>query len=290
MSTKIKVTEGLSLAGSAHRTNEDTFGANAHCAFVIDGATGLGDGQQLDSEGSDAAWLAKQAKRFLEENLQEQSALQAIFRDLSTQMHQAFFASASQQDLPRYAWPTASFALLRVSNGKLAFAGLGDCSLYVRSRGRVQTLNPMKDFATIEANYAAHHLQESGGFSQQKNLLSDPATLATLRQIRSLQNTSESGIWTLGLVREAADHVHVEELDVEAEGVALLCSDGFSALVNDYQQYSADSLLEATMTDGLQALMAELRHIETSIDPEGTKYPRFKQSDDATAVLVSWSS
>lgn len=286
----IKVADSLSLAGSAHRTNEDTFGTNAHCAFVIDGATGLGDGQQLAGEDSDAAWLAKHAKRFLEDNLKESDSLQATFRDLSTQLHQAFFASVSQQDLPRYAWPTASFALFQVSNEKLTFAGLGDCSLYVQSQSGVQTLNPMQGFATIETDYAAHHLQKSGGFGHQKNLLSDPDTLATLRQIRSLQNTDESGVWTLGLVPDAANHLHIEELEVKTEGVALLCSDGFSALVNDYQKYSSESLLKSAMSDGLEALMIELRHIEASIDPDGEKYPRFKQSDDATAVLVTWSS
>lgn len=280
----------LSLAGSARRANEDTFGSTPHCAFVIDGATGLGDTQQLETETSDAAWLADHARNHLEENLQGASSLDFLIRDLSQQMRQSFFELASEENIPRYAWPTASFALLYGSNGKLTFAGLGDCTLYVQSKTGVQTLNPLKEFATVEAVHAAHHLQKSGGFSQQNNLLNDPDTLATLRQIRSLQNTSESGIWTLGLEPKAADHLHTEDLNVEAHGVALLCSDGFSALVNDYRQYTPASLLTAAMTDGLQPLMDELRNIETAVDPQGSKFPRFKQSDDATALLVSWSS
>ncbi|MEP0942896.1 MAG: PP2C family serine/threonine-protein phosphatase [Rhizobiaceae bacterium] len=290
MSPKISVIDCWSLAGSARRANEDTFGSNPHCAFVIDGATGLGDEQQLEGEASDAAWLASYARNHLVENLDEPCSLHLLIRNLSRQMRLSFFELASEKNIPRYAWPTASFALLYGSNDKLTFAGLGDCTLYIESNAGVQTLNPLKEFATVEADHAAHHLQKSGGFSQQKNLLSDPDTLATLRQIRSLQNTSKSGVWTLGLEPEAADHLRLEELDLPSAGVALLCSDGFSALVNDYRRYTAESLMEAATTDGLQLLMDELRHIETSIDPQGTTFPRFKQSDDATAVLVSWSS
>ena len=91
MSMKIKVTEGISLAGSIHRANEDTFGSNTTCAFVIDGATGLGDTQQLEAEGSDAAWLASFAKQYLEENLQQQSSPHSVFTELSRKAHESFF-------------------------------------------------------------------------------------------------------------------------------------------------------------------------------------------------------
>ncbi len=40
------------------------------------------------------------------------------------------------------------------------------------------------------------------------------------------------------------------------------------------------------MSDGLAGLLQELRHIEREVDPDGTRFPRFKRSDDATALLV----
>lgn len=289
MSTKIKVTESISLAGSKYRANEDTYGSNAYCAFVIDGATGLGDCQQLQGEASDAAWLANHAKLHFENSLSENSSVRSVVADWSQKARKTFFERAPQQDIPRFAWPTASFAMLCGTGGKLTFIGLGDSTLLVQSRTGIQALNPLKDFAAVETDYAARHLQKSGGFGQQKNLLSDPETLVTLRRIRNLQNKVESGVWTLGLVPEAADHLHVEELSVEAEGAALLCSDGFSALISDYQKYTSESLLESALASGLQLLMDELRNIETVVDPDASKYPRFKQSDDATAVIVTWS-
>ena len=65
----------------------------------------------------------------------------------------------------------------------------------------------------------------------------------------------------------------------------LAMSDGFSALELKYTRYSAEALLRAAVQKGLAPLAAELRHIEEVEDPAGLAYPRFKRSDDATAVL-----
>jgi hypothetical protein len=65
----------------------------------------------------------------------------------------------------------------------------------------------------------------------------------------------------------------------------LLATDGFYALVEDYQRYGDRELIATAQAIGLQALARELRHIEDD-DPNGERYPRMKKSDDATALLV----
>jgi hypothetical protein len=65
----------------------------------------------------------------------------------------------------------------------------------------------------------------------------------------------------------------------------LLASDGFLALASDYGAYGADSLMEAAVEKGLKSLGEELRAIEAG-DAGGDKFPRFKKSDDATALLL----
>src|SRR5262249_48569712 len=65
----------------------------------------------------------------------------------------------------------------------------------------------------------------------------------------------------------------------------LLCTDGFLALASDYGRYDAGVLLDAALTHGLRPLFDELRAIEKA-DADGHKFPRFKTSDDATAVIV----
>jgi hypothetical protein len=73
---------------------------------------------------------------------------------------------------------------------------------------------------------------------------------------------------------------------VQPNSLILLASDGFFALVSDYGRYSVEGLLSATERGGLAALGKELRAIEAA-DPKGLSFPRFKRSDDATAVLVA---
>ena len=285
----ISISDSHSSPGSVNRANEDALGGNRDCAFVIDGATGLGDVQLIDGHPSDAAWLASFVRECLEENFHRHSPIRPFVRDMIVQSREAFLSTVVADDIAKYAWPAASFAMLFLAQESLWFAGLGDCTLYVQSDKGVQIINPLDKFEGREANHAAAHLQRTGGFSAQKNLLSDPHTLENLRHIRSLQNTAESGVWTLGLVPEAAEHMVIQKVEVEANSHALLCSDGFSALHSDYRSYTAEALLEAARDNGLKPLMDELRHIETSIDPEGLKYPRYKQSDDATALLVELS-
>ena len=68
----------------------------------------------------------------------------------------------------------------------------------------------------------------------------------------------------------------------------LLASDGFLALAGDYGAYGAAGLMQAAMARGLAPLGEELRAIEEA-DAEGVKFPRFKKSDDATALLLKLS-
>jgi hypothetical protein len=55
--------------------------------------------------------------------------------------------------------------------------------------------------------------------------------------------------------------------------------------VSDYERYEVSGLLRAAVQKGLPQLGLELRAVEDS-DPEGRRFPRFKKSDDATAVLL----
>ena len=65
-------------------------------------------------------------------------------------------------------------------------------------------------------------------------------------------------------------------------------TDGFSALTDRYGAYDAPGLVRAALDKGLQELGRELRAIETA-DAAGARHPRFKPSDDATALLMRLS-
>ena len=70
--------------------------------------------------------------------------------------------------------------------------------------------------------------------------------------------------------------------------VLLLATDGFLTLASDYGAYGVDGLMAAAREKGLAMMGEELRTIEAG-DTGGVKFPRFKTSDDATALLLQVS-
>ena len=114
---------------------------------------------------------------------------------------------------------------------------------------------------------------------------SRPEFLSALRAARNTVNTEKGG-WLFGADSTAADKARSAKVAAShVERVILLASDGFLALVGDYERYDAEGLIAAAEAKGLATLGEELRAIEES-DPEGRRFPRFKKSDDATAVLL----
>ena len=77
----------------------------------------------------------------------------------------------------------------------------------------------------------------------------------------------------------------MERLAVALPAAGLLCTDGFAALADQYGRYSPAEMVATARSAGLKAMLAELRRIERTEDPDGRLYPRFKISDDATALL-----
>ncbi|KJS10228.1 MAG: hypothetical protein VR78_14330 [Hoeflea sp. BRH_c9] len=288
---QLTVLDTISDPGSESRANEDAVGHNESCVFVLDGATGLGGEPVMAGEPSDAAWLANRAASMFVERVGPQSDVPAVLAGMISDIGVEFAAAAGGREIPRYALPAAGFAMVLVSRDGIAFHGLGDCTVFAGdAAGAVTKFSALNGFAAWESDGARKHAQRLGGFSSSGSLLGDEETLRHLRYLRALQNTHESGVWTISLVPEAAQHIVSTPLSDLLPLDLLLCTDGFAALVDAYGAHSPESLMTAAKTDGLSSLLHELRHIERTVDPSGLTYPRYKQSDDATAVLVRISA
>src|SRR5262249_13103762 len=123
---------------------------------------------------------------------------------------------------------------------------------------------------------------------KEKNLspassLSRPEFIGTLRTARNRINSGN--IWLFSPDVRAASHVSRRIVKTQPGSMLLLATDGFLALASDYGAYSVDGLMAAAMEKGLAALGVELRAIESG-DAGGDRFPRFKKSDDATALLL----
>lgn len=269
--------DALSLAGDRAKQNDDAFGHARGCAWVIDGATDLHDAP-LTGAASDAAWIAHHANAFLHGEA-GRTDLRSLVRAASVAAREDFVRAAGTAPDERWRAPIASLLLLRETDKGLEGLSLGDCRLFVLGAdGVAAEAGPPPAHADRESALAAQQADA------QTPLLARTETIAMLRRLRAAQNR-EGAPWTFGLNPRCADHAIAWRMSPGRPAHLLLCSDGFAALADRYRRYDGPGLVRAAMDKGLHVLAEELRAIEAR-DIAGARHPRFKPSDDATAVLM----
>jgi len=272
----------LSLPGDAAKANEDAFAHGEEAAVVIDGATPLGEGVMPGP--SDAAWIAQFGARRLMAHLREGDGARKALRASLSDAQKSF--EALRRHPPEEMWqtPCASMMVAVSNRDGLEFLWYGDCAaLVARTAGdaAVTVVGETFDKRAAEAGRAQ-------AVAKEKNLspasgLSRPEFIGALRAARNRINSGSN--WLFSPDAKAAAHVSRRVLKPASGSTVLLATDGFLALASDYGAYSADSLMAAAIGKGLAALGEELRAIEAG-DSSGDRFPRFKKSDDATALLL----
>jgi serine/threonine protein phosphatase PrpC len=284
--------ESISLAGDRAKQNDDACGALGPCAWVIDGATDL-DEPPISNAASDAAWLATSLSIALNDFAASHDSVGADEDDMRMGLRAA--SALAQDDFAAFpgatacgAWrlPTASVLTISEYENEIIGIDLGDCRCFALDQsGAAQVVGGPESAADSERRAA----ELAGATADPAALLRDPRTLDRLRAQRAKHNTEGPGAyWVFGLQEECAWHARSWRLALSRPAHILLCTDGFSALVDRYHAYDAAGLVRAALDKGLQELGRELREIEAQ-DSGGTLHPRFKKSDDATALLLRLS-
>jgi Protein phosphatase 2C len=280
---RLDVAQFLSLPGDPAKTNEDAFGHSETAAVVIDGATPLGE--SLMPGPSDAAWIAQFGARRLMAHLRDGDGARKALRAALADTQKSFEALRRHEPEEMWQTPCASMMLVVPSEKGLEFLWYGDCAALIKQSDKAVTVvGETFDKRAAEA-------QAAQALAKEKNLspaagLSRQEFIDTLRRRRNRINSGDS--WLFSPDVKAAAHVSRRVMTVAPDSHLLLATDGFLALASDYGAYSADSLMMAALDKGLVALGEELRAIEAD-DAGGDKFPRFKKSDDATALLLKVS-
>ncbi|WP_110033264.1 hypothetical protein [Hoeflea marina] len=270
-------------------------GWTATACFVFDGATGLGGDRLTAHPGSDAAWLSEMARNRFAALCSSGQYTTDIIRKVNTDVRAFLDAEtdAAAAVVEDWRYPVAGYEMLRLVGDRLEISGLGDCVLHlVNADGAVFSHTPLPEFSDAEQISARAAIARAGGLKRLPSMLHDEAEQERMRMFRAGYNKPGSPVWTLGRNPDAADHASFARVPPEfLDGrplQGLLMSDGFSALADRYAAYTAVGLVAAARQRGLAALCTELRGIEAE-DADGHQFPRFKQSDDATAILFSVS-
>lgn len=267
--------EAISLAGDRAKQNDDAFGFAGARAWVLDGATDLDD-KPLMGGASDASWIAHFANRSLH---RAESGMREAIRVASTEAARAFAERTARHAYERWQSPISSLLMLEETNEGASGLDLGDCRVFgLDADDAVFVGGGPQHAADDEAALAAKQTDKD------KPLLRRPGAIDMLRRMRAELNQPSSR-WTFCLDPACAEHARQFSWTLKRPTHLLLMSDGFSALTDRYGAYDAAGLVRAALDRGLHELGRELRAIENS-DAGGDLHPRFKQCDDATALLM----
>lgn len=279
---RLRLIDSITAPGNPDKPNDDAWSATDRFAAVLDGATGLG-GRLLDCP-SDAAWVAQRGAERLahhSEALGGEALLYAALREIEAE----FVAGRSRAPAQMYELPMASLMMVRAAGADAIDAGwFGDCSAMVRQPGAATLV--VGDGLDKRDQERADVLALAATFGgDPADALNRPEFIADRRRHRNRYNVGPNGPWVFAPDARCSRHARTSRIPVPAGTDILIASDGFTALVTDYEAYDVDGVLAAAGAKGLAALVAELRAIEEA-DPKGARYPRFKTSDDATALLL----
>jgi len=273
----LKLLDSLSLPGDPAKANEDAFGAAETCALVMDGATPLGD--PLMPGPSDAAWIAQFGTRRLLAHLKDGDAPHEALRHALADTEKSFIALRRHPVQEKWQTPCASMMLAAETGQGLEFLWFGDCAALIAEKGDVSIIGETLHKRGQEAARAK-------SWAKDGELVGSLRSGDMLSRHRAARNHINQGRhWLFSPEPRAAAHIRTATRQLTPGALVVLASDGFLALVSDYGAYGIDSLLAAARDKGLAALGEELRAIETA-DARAEKFPRFKTSDDATALLL----
>jgi hypothetical protein len=279
------VLDRISWPGHVDKANEDICGVSGDWAWVIDTSIFPGT-KPVMHQKSDATWLARFADDRLSNLAPQAQDGVALLRHVMEEARTAYRAVAPAERHDDFvAWPLGAMTLVRRRGNVLDVWTFGDTTAYVRQPGgSVQVLGDASGLRETEASKAAELMQQAG--STPTAILDEPVFLAWLGERRERQRRSGVPAALLSFNPDAADRLRHETAPCEDGTVILLASDGFSALVDLYGALDAKSVMEAALASGLEPLARLAREIETERDPHGKLYPRFKLSDDTTALLL----
>lgn len=265
--------------------NEDVVGYCGTAAWVIDGATGIGE--TLLDGASDAAWLARTADQALRESLDADPGQPTVdlMRGVMATCRDRLERAAIRDADGDHEHPSAAFAMVRVIDGTIEFATLGDCRIaYIDSRGEARLFG----VTAMEALEAKTIALAASILDTEPDISADAFKAKLLPQLRSnrrLMNTPE-GYWVLGTNPSAADHMDQAAFELEHGQRFALASDGFLRLVELFGASSPADMLSISTHDQWRGALERLRALEREPDSR-RRYPRVKMHDDASFIAFT---
>lgn len=261
-----KLLQSICEAGGG-KPNEDLIRCEDSCAILLDGATSL----VKTAFGADK-FVRKFSKLFfdyIEKGTEVCAAANLAVEDI----YSDFKAANLDNDAEYY--PSAAGVFVYEKDGKIYAMGVGDCKAYFfMKNGEVVTVRgTVLDELDHMITSRLAEIRDTRGMD-----VCDAMKLPEIKELllvnRKKMNTPE-GYRILSFGMKPFCESEAKVFEASQVDRIVMHSDGFDHLAEELKSEGAD----------LGALYAELRKIENE-DNLLNKYPRFKISDDASAMII----
>ncbi len=288
---EVRIIDMISLSSDGIK-NEDKAGVRiakqAGFAWMIDGATGVNNSKHISECLTDATWYAEELNEIFytlnnDVNVETMAAT-------SIQKIAAAYAKKTEyvREIPKMELPSAAVFWMKWLHDEFTpslyhinMGWLGDCVAIIEYKNKIFTYgNEVSGFShdDIISLFQNVKLEAAHSIELQKTLLD------TAIEEERMRMNKKNGYWIFSTDTEAAENLCKNKLTCDSPVRVLLATDGFYRLVDLYKRYTDEELIHTCKNKGLNYLAKELRMIELQ-DSLHEKYPRFKISDDATALL-----
>ena len=275
----------ISEAGGNY--NEDIAHVVSNAAWVLDGATGLSQENHMPGD-SDAKWYVEAWDTYLTDAVTiSDNSLEEIVLAGIAKVNDEYRQILGGKAIEEIDVPSSGIALIRWGKEELEYFILGDCQLWIMKNESVEKIADYKlplldDEVSKRMNT---YIKQGIAASEARNKIKQ-----LLIENRLLKN-KKNGYWILSLDQEAVAHAISGKLsfnhdDQRAE--ILLLSDGYYAIVDKYKALTEKEVFDKIEAKGLESVYHLIRQIEEK-DPNQSRFARFKKSDDASAIFISFN-
>lgn len=258
----------------AHKPNEDFAGLLPRSAVLLDGA-GLSGTATLCRHG--VAWYTNTL------GVNILSLLGSGERTTLTEILEKAIAQTAEShrdtcDLQDPGTPSATVIIVRAAEGALDYLVLADSVLIInRADGSLAVTTDDRE-ARIGHQYRAEMDRLDNGTPEH-----DHARRQYVQKMRAHRNKPD-GFWVAAADPGAAREALTGQLPISQIRSVAMLSDGASRLVDRFGLATWDDAMKILSKEGPDELIRLVRDAELS-DEAGSRWPRGKTYDDATAVL-----
>ncbi|GAB3158308.1 protein phosphatase 2C domain-containing protein [Myceligenerans halotolerans] len=255
--------------GSPDTANEDSTAVGDNTLVLLDGATERTDSGCVHG----VAWFAQHLAEAIKKHADigpEGALAEAIAR--TADLHR------DTCDLTHPGTPSAAVAIIHIDADALHYLVLGDVTVVIDTTTGLEIISDQRISHTASTERAAADALPD-------NHPAKPQALVRMKHAELAARNTPGGYWIAATEPDAAQHALTGHIPLAQVRRAAALTDGAARAVDPFKLHDWPDILTLLEESGPAELIHQVRATE-ALDPQATRWPRNKISDDATAAYL----